>query len=235
MTQYIFRIDDVCTEMDYDKFKLLKNLFLKYKAPAVLCVIPKNKDPTINFEGIPKKDLIKELNSLEKKGWEIALHGYTHEINGGGGILKINKVGEFTGISYDEQNKKLREAKSILKKWGFNIKTLTLPWHSYDKNTIKASISNNIFIINEGLTLFPHKERGVLFIPNIMSIPREIPFGVVTCNIHPQDVNQIYLDKIEKFLKKYKPTTFNKIIYKKRLIKDIINKPSKIILKCLTS
>lgn len=236
MLKYIFRIDDICPTMDYENFLKLEKIFLKYNVPAMLCVIPKNKDKNISFGNLPSIKLIKKLKELENKGWEIAMHGHTHEINGNGGILKINKLGEFTNISYQQQYNKIKEGKEILEKQGFTINTFTAPWHSFDKNTIKSVKDNNIKIFNEELTLFPYKKYGLLFIPNIMSIPRELPFGVVCFNIHPQDINKNYLSKLERFIKRNrrKITTCNKIKFKNSITKSIINIKSKFILKILT-
>ncbi len=236
MPNYIFRVDDICPKMDYEKFLELEKLFLKYNIPAMLCVIPDNKDKNISFGNLSKIELIKKLKELENKGWEIAMHGHTHEINGNGGILNINNSGEFTNLSYQEQFNKIKQSKEILEKQGFKIDTFTAPWHSFDKNTIKAVKDNNIKIFNEELTLFPYKKHGLLFIPNIMSIPRKLPFGTICFNIHPQDINKNYLLKLEKFIKKNKDkiTTCNKIKHKNSLIKNIINIKSKIILKILT-
>ncbi len=68
---YIFRIDDICPQMNWDNFNKLRTIFERYDIKPIIGVIPDNKDkklniynPNNNFWGI-----IKELNQKGRAGF----------------------------------------------------------------------------------------------------------------------------------------------------------------------
>ena len=76
MAKYIFRLDDIAENMNWDNYFLLKDIFESYNVKPIIGVIPNNRDPEL-LE-YPKGDINfwEEIRDLQKKGWAIALHGY---------------------------------------------------------------------------------------------------------------------------------------------------------------
>ena len=202
MTKYLFRVDDVCPSMHSENFNKLKKVFLKYKINPILALIPNNKDKKIMFQKANEKNLLKELKKLETKGWIVAMHGHTHEMNGDGGLLKINKFGEFGGINFETQLKKIKQGKNILEKKGFTPNIFVAPAHSFDKNTLKALKKEKIEIISDGIGLYPYKRKGIIFIPQTVWNPRKLPLGVITICLHPQDLDDKKIKSINEFIRK---------------------------------
>ena len=52
MKKYIFRLDDISWDMNYENFKRIKQLFTDYGIKPIIGVIPKNEDP--NFCNRPR-------------------------------------------------------------------------------------------------------------------------------------------------------------------------------------
>ena len=76
-TGILIRIDDVAENMNWDLMEKSEILFDKYRIKPVLGVIPNNKDDELL--SYPKKNNFWELvRNWRDKGWQIAMHGYTH-------------------------------------------------------------------------------------------------------------------------------------------------------------
>ena len=76
-TGILIRLDDIAENMNWNLMEKTEILFEKYKIKPVLGVIPENKDKTLLY--YPKKDGFWErVRDWRNKGWEIAMHGYTH-------------------------------------------------------------------------------------------------------------------------------------------------------------
>ena len=229
MTKYLFRVDDISEFMRFDRFKKLRKIFIKYNIKPVLAVIPKNEHKKIMFEHKKRKYLVEELKYLEKKGWIIAQHGHTHELIGNGGLLNINNFGEFGGLSFKEQAKKISEGKKILEKEGFSPKIFIAPAHSFDKSTLKILKKHGMTLINDGIGLYPFQRDGFLFLPQITWQVRTFPLGMITIGLHPHELKDKDLLKIEKFIKKNRKniTDINKVIinFKKKsaFVKQLYN------------
>lgn len=198
---YIFRIDDICPQMNWDNFNKLRTIFERYDIKPIIGVIPDNKDkklniynPNNNFWGI-----IKELN---QKGWIIAQHGYQHlYTNNNSGILKINKKSEFAGLTYEEQLEKIKAGKEISESnLNTNIKWWMAPAHSFDENTCKALKKLGFEYITDGIALFPFEKYSLTWIPQQIWSPVKKMFGDWTICIHPNTINDEYLHNMEKFI-----------------------------------
>lgn len=209
MTKFILRLDDIFPYMDFRKFKRLRDLFLRFKIPAVLGLIPDCRARHLFFRKTPFKQFVKEIRFLEKRGWEIAMHGYTHELlRRNKGILKINQASEFAGLSYNDQFRRVQKGKMILEKMGFQIETFIAPWHSFDKNTFKALVSSGFKIVSDGLGIYPWKEQNLLFIPQILwQAPDKIEQGIYTLCLHSSYLTYQDIEELSSFLYKIKEKT----------------------------
>lgn len=204
MVKYIFRLDDICKNMNWNQYNRIKHFFLKNHIKPILGVIPNNKDIELLKYKKCKFDFWNEIKNLKyKHGWSIALHGYMHTFETcDDGILKINKKSEFAGISKKKQNEKIMKGKKILLEKGLEIDAFMAPAHSYDRTTIACLKENSINVITDGYGLYPYYHDDVLFIPQLFSKPRKMPFGVYTWCLHINTMTERELDDLEVFIDK---------------------------------
>ena len=139
-TGILIRLDDIAENMNWDLMEKIELLFEKYSIKPVLGVVPTNKDDEL-LSWPKKDDFWKQVRIWKDKGWEIAMHGYTHVydstcnnddyFNYGGGS-------EFFGHPLETQ---LNRIKNGLKKFDdekIKIRTFFAPNHTYDTNTFVA-------------------------------------------------------------------------------------------------
>ncbi len=203
MAKYIIRLDDICENMNWDNFFKLKSIFLNYDIKPLLGVIPSNSD--VELLKYPKYDLDfwSEIKNLkEKKGWSIALHGYNHVFETkNSGILKINFRSEFAGLPKEKQNEKISKGREIFNRNGLKVDAFMAPAHSFDRITMECLKKNEINIITDGHALFPYYEDDILFVPQLFSEPRKMPFGLYTWCLHLNSMSDKNIEDLEKFIK----------------------------------
>lgn len=201
--KYIFRLDDICENMDWDKFDSIKKVFEKYNVKPIIGVIPKNCDKDLlKFQCFSGYfwEYIKFLQ--DDLNWSIALHGYTHVLESeDSGILQINKRSEFAGRSKKQQYESIKSGKMILDRYGLKIEAFMAPAHSFDDITIECLKKNNINVITDGYSIFPYYYKDILFVPQLFSRPRKMPFGVYTWCIHSNSMNENDILTLEEFIK----------------------------------
>jgi predicted deacetylase len=185
---------------------------MKYDIPAVLGVIPDNKDETIKIGNRAEYEYVDELRELEQAGWEIAQHGYQHLQNtDNGGILNLNQASEFAGRSYDDQKADIENGREILTDYGFNPVTFIPPWHSYDSDTLKALEESSFDILSDGMFLYPRRVGSLLQLPQILwSVPSRLRVldqiaSVYTICLHPQSVTEDDMEFLELFFREADP------------------------------
>lgn len=204
INKFLFRIDDVCPEMDWRKFYKLCKIFDELGVKPLLAVIPQNEDLDLK-KGKFNDDFWKEIRNMKSLNYTIGMHGYLHKSeNNNSGILKINKRSEFSGLSFDNQLLKIRDGAEIFKNHGLDTKFFIAPYHSFDKNTIKALKEEKFYYISDGIALWPFKKNNILFIPQISGKVRKFPFGIITFCFHPNSLNNGDFLEIEKFIEKNK-------------------------------
>ena len=220
-TGILIRLDDIAENMNWDLMKKSELLFEKYALKPVLGVIPENKDNELL--SYPKKnDFWEQVRIWKNKGWEIAMHGYTHVydkmprkddyFNYGGGS-------EFCGHSLETQ---MLRIKNGLKKFAdekIKIRTFFAPNHTYDENTFVALKSLGINEIIDGYGLMPYIENDIKFIPQLFYKVLVLPFGIQSTQIHLNYWKQKDFDIFEKFIIK----NSNKIITYDQALKKINN------------
>jgi predicted deacetylase len=211
-SRFVIRWDDVSPFQDRKKFRSLVDLFVKYHIPAVLGVIPDNRDETIKFDNLNETKYVEELKELEKAGWEIALHGYRHLKNTNkGGILNLNKASEFAGRTPDEQLTDLERGKKILTDYGFNTVTFIPPWHSYDLTTLMALSKTGFRLLSDGLFLYPRLLESLVQLPVLFwSVPNRLKMldmlgSVYTICLHPHLITDNDINRLERFFAEQKP------------------------------
>lgn len=186
----LFRIDDISWDMNYENFSRIRDLFFQYDIRPIIGVIPHNEDPKLKEQagahGITPDRFWEEMRSLQREhGWAIALHGYNHVyVTGDCGMFKVKPRSEFAGLSYARQEEKIREGKAVLEENGLRIDAFMAPGHSLDWNTVKALKENGITAVTDGLTAYPYRKNGVLFLPQVLSWPRREACGIATACLH---------------------------------------------------
>jgi predicted deacetylase len=215
MTQakFIFRWDDISPFQDAPKFGRLIDLFVQYRIPAVLGVIPDNRDESIRFNPAGESAFVDKLKELEKAGWEIAMHGYRHiRQTEDGGILALNRASEFAGRRHDDQAADLQQGKKLLNDYGFDPVTFIAPWHSYDQATLRALAEHGFKAFSDGWALYPKMTAGLLQLPVIFwSVPTRLKMlerlrGIYTICLHPHIIGNDDLARLERFFRDYRPS-----------------------------
>ena len=88
------------------EWQRMENLLDKYHIKPIVGVIPDNQDP--DMVGVYPKDeqFWKKIQRWKKKGWTIALHGYTHVFETReGGLNPVNDRSEFAGVAGTSKKK----------------------------------------------------------------------------------------------------------------------------------
>lgn len=208
MAQYIFRLDDICPNMNYLNFCKIRDMFIAQNIKPIIGIIPENKDSVlINQAGANSisEDLFwNEMRTLQNEhGWKIALHGLTHVYtNSEAGILKINKRSEFAGVPEEIQYSMINRGKRILENEGLRVVAFMAPSHSFDMNTITALKKNEIYNITDGISAYPQKLEEVLMVPCIMSWPKKRLFGINTICLHINTWTSKMFERFEADLQK---------------------------------
>ncbi len=207
MKKYCFRIDDVSWDMNYENFSRIRDLLIEYDIKPLIGVIPNNKDEKLKqqaFEkGISKEAMWKEVRYLQsEKGWSVALHGYDHVyVNNNSGIFKVNNRSEFAGLSYEEQYDKINKGMKLFEKNGVIVDAFMAPAHSLDQTTLKVLKDTGITVVTDGKTLFPYRDYGLVFIPQVNPWPWNGLLGVDTACFHINQWNEPLFERLETYVK----------------------------------
>ena len=220
-TGILIRLDDIAENMNWDLMKKLELLFEKYGIKPVLGVIPNNKDSQL-LHYQRKNDFWDQVRTWRDKGWEIAMHGYTHVydkmcknndyFNYGGGS-------EFFGHTLETQMLRIKNGLKKFDDEKIKIRTFYAPNHTYDKNTFIALKNCGINEIIDGYGLMPYTENDIKFIPQLFHKVFALPFGIQSTSIHLNFWNQKDFDSFERFIKK----NSNKIITYNQAMNKINN------------
>ena len=215
MKQYnLFRIDDVCDKMpNHENVIKLINLLNKYHIRPLIGVIPEVKDDSIINENSTFKleDLV---DLIENNKIIVALHGRNHKYHyTNKGILKLNKISEFSGINMGVQEKMIKSGINILnKRLQIIPKYFFAPSHNYDENTLK--ILKKYSLINvDGISLYPFYYKGVYHIPQQKrTLQPKLNFfknGIFVNHFHPKDITNKKLQEINEFCLKNRNSLIN--------------------------
>ena len=77
-TGYIFRLDDITPNMNWQMLGRVKKLFNHHNVKPIIGVIPKNEDKELKSYPLCPFNFWTEIKNLKKQGWEITMHGYEH-------------------------------------------------------------------------------------------------------------------------------------------------------------
>lgn len=206
MTQHILlRLDDASEYMNVEKWKRMERLLDEYRIKPIVGVIPNNQDPDM-VEVYPKDtDFWDKVLCWQKKGWTIAMHGYTHVFETRvGGLNPVNERSEFAGVPLESQKEKIRQGLALLRQHGIDPKIFFAPAHTFDENTLLAlKTESDIRIISDTVANDLYYENGFHFIPQQSGCVRKLPFKVVTFCYHPNIMENADFELLSIFLKKH--------------------------------
>ena len=207
-TRYIIRFDDVVPTMAWTHFRPFEELADQLGIPFLLGVVPDCQDPVLTVE--PALDNFWDwLRAKKAAGWTIAQHGHQHLYETmSPGLLEIGKKSEFSGLSYDDQYRKLAEGKSILVREAIWQNVFMAPSHSFDEVTLTALRALNFEFITDGYGFYPYDCHSLTAVPQLASRPLGFGFGVETICLHVNSMNALHISKMIDFIK----TNHQKII-----------------------
>jgi len=204
--KYLIRLDDACPQMHHEKWNKIEEIFDVFDIKPIVAIIPDNKDKTLN---IKEKDphFWDKANNWENKGWSIGLHGYQHDMRPTSAkqILPIYKRSEFSGLSYDEQSKKIKKGNEILINNGLKPTVWVAPAHCFDTTTLEV-IKNEttINIVSDGIAFNTFYEYGLNWIPQQLWNFQPKKNGIWTICLHPNMMKDKDIDELKDNIALYK-------------------------------
>ena len=198
---YLLRLDDAAEYLNKQNWLLIEELLDKYSIKPIVGVIPAVEDAELKeYDYCP--NIWEKVNSWQKKGWTIALHGYSHVFETkDGGINPVNKKSEFAGLSLNIQRRKIREGYRILSDKGIQPTVFFAPAHTFDNNTLIA-IKNEtpIRIISDTISNDLYFCDDLFFIPQQPGRVRNLPLKLVTFCYHPNKMTKDDFQRLDRFL-----------------------------------
>lgn len=201
--RYLLRLDDLCPTMERSQWERVKALVTEYRISPILAVVPGNKDSNLALAAHDPA-FWAEMRALEEAGATIALHGYQHLcMSEGPALLQLKERSEFAGVDEGRQLQWIREGIRILQTHGLDPKIWVAPNHGFDRGTLRALRASGISVVSDGLTRFPFKRDGVLWIPQQLWRPIEKQSGIWTICIHCNTVRLSEIDELAQFFRRH--------------------------------
>jgi predicted deacetylase len=201
--KFILRLDDACPTMKLSSWQRIEKKLDQYCIKPIVAVIPKNKDTTMFIDPHNEK-FWHMVRNWERKGWCIAMHGYTHRYDSSeGGFARLKTQSEFAGIAPQIQEKRILRGYAKLKAVGLSPSVWVAPSHTFDAVTLRAlTEKTDIRIISDGWSFRPYLDYDFIWIPQQISWFKSLIFGTWTICIHPNTMLEEDIVKFEKMLDK---------------------------------
>lgn len=205
MPKYLFRLDDIAPNMEWVNYERVVDLFCSHEVYPLLGVIPDNHDPELLAYPDCMGSFWEEMRARRDEGWEIAQHGYRHQLDSpSGGVLRLHTSGEFAGHPEVVQLQRMRRGAEILEGEGLSSRIFMPPAHSFDEVTLACMRTLGFTMLTDGHFLFPYWERGILHVPQLFAHPRAAPFGVYTFCLHLNELTNEDFTRLDRFLEEHK-------------------------------
>jgi predicted deacetylase len=183
--RYLIRFDDVCPTMNWPIWQRVEQILLDSGVKPILAVVPDNQDPKLRAAE-PNAAFWNTVRTWQMRGWTIGWHGYQHlPVTQSGGILKLSKWSEFSGLTLDEQRSKLRRAYDVFEHQGVRPEVWVAPGHSFDTTTLQALRDIGMRHLSDGFSLYPYRDSSaMMWVPQQLWHFRKMPFGIWTVCLH---------------------------------------------------
>lgn len=164
--RYLIRFDDLCPTMNWTLWEQIEHILVAQDIRPIVAVIPDNRDPKLIVDKF-REDFWERVRLWQAREWTVALHGYQHVyVNRNPGMLGITPQSEFAGLSWQEQEAKLRAGLAVFEAQGVSVDAWIAPSHSFDRTTVRLLAAYRIPVINDGLTTRPFLDRlGITWVP----------------------------------------------------------------------
>lgn len=202
MKKLAFRIDDVCPQMDEDKFKAALDTLNRYGIKPLLGIIPDNQDPFLKRRNADP-DFWLKMKKLQNEGCLIGMHGYRHVYDRKAKTMMTGRgKSEFAGHSLHEQCDKLKKGAAIMQQHDLVTNIFFAPAHAFDKTTILALRQTGFKYISDGRSHQCYERIGLKFIPCRSYRVSAKCGGITTVALHPCTNGERELETLKKTLKR---------------------------------
>lgn len=193
---YLVRFDDICPTMDWETWNKIEKVLVTEGIKPIMAVVPDNKDEKLKFAE-ENKNFWSKVREWQNMGWSIAVHGYQHLYEtSDSGLLGLNNYSEFSGLSYEQQTKKLKKAISIFNSHGVKPDLWVAPAHSFDETTLRALTDVGLNIISDGFYMRPVKYMDKIWIPQQLWKFRGFRSGTWTVCFHVNGIKKFEVEEI---------------------------------------
>lgn len=204
--RYLIRFDDVCPTMNWNIWHRMEKTLDAFRVKPILAVIPDNRDEELMVAAANDR-FWETVRQWQARGWTIGLHGYQHaHLTRDGGLLRMSRWSEFSGLSRATQYTRLQSALEICKHNGVAPEIWVAPAHSFDAETLSCLYDLGIRCLSDGFAIYPHLDaRGILWVPQQLWRFRRMPLGIWTVCLH---INRWTADDVSRFssdVKKFEP------------------------------
>jgi len=199
---YLLRLDDLCETCDPARLARLAEGICAEGVRPIAAIVPDNRDPALRI-GPPDSGFWRMAREWQSLGWSVGLHGLHHlytYTRPFAGPNTVTRGGEFSGESPEVVRSRIREGMRLLGERGLAPTVFVAPGHALDDNTVDAVEASGIRVVSEGISLFPYRRKGVLWIPQQMWRPRAMLLGVWTFCVHPNEMDGEKTGRLLRFL-----------------------------------
>ncbi len=197
------RLDDITDGMDWTKFLRFKELMDRYGVKPLIGVVPECRDEKLAIDA-PREDFWAYVRALSDDGWTIAMHGRYHVYTTRkGGLFPLNTQSEFAGIPYPEQERMIREGRAVLESRGISTDIFMAPAHSYDRNTVRALLSNGFTKMTDGFGTAPYTDGQMTWYPISFKKSASLAAkdGITTFVVHCNTLDEKNFEEYEKIFR----------------------------------
>ena len=206
--RYLIRLDDGCPTYDRLRWDAVEAVLDRHGLKPLVAIVPANADPEL-VHGSADPAFWDRARTWERKGWAVALHGYSHTLRhidpsvGGSAarsLVPVNDYSEFVGLALEEQRHRIRLGQAALKAQGLTPRLFVAPAHGLDRHTLDAlREEGSIRIISDGFSFRPYRRYDFLWLPQQLWRPRLMGPGLWTICLHPNTMTQGALHALDSF------------------------------------
>ncbi len=201
---YLVRFDDICPTMNWESWDKIEAVLISLNIKPLLAVVPDNRDKNL-VVGQENEHFWSRVRKWQNYGWSIAIHGYQHKYQTSDpGLMKLNKYSEFSGLSYEQQSKKLQKAFKIFESHDIKPSLWIAPAHSFDKVTVSVLSDLGVKVISDGFFKRPVRYLNMIWVPQQLWKFRHFRSGIWTVCYHVNGMKKEELERICSDLIQYK-------------------------------